>query len=94
MKTLVSGMILLALTSVGANAGSVNGYMKSNGVYVAPYTRSNSDSTVTNNYSFKGNNDPYSGSTGTNNYIHDLTSPNFNGTPNSRGVYGHSKPLY
>jgi hypothetical protein len=90
MKT---ALLSIALAMAGfsvANAGSVNGYYRSNGTYVQPSYRSNPDSTVTNNYSFKGNSDPYSGSTGSDRYTHDLTSPYFNGTPNSNGRYGHS----
>jgi hypothetical protein len=94
MKTLVTVIALLAVTATAASAGSVNGYTKSNGTYVAPYYRSAPDTTVQNNYSFKGNSDPYNGNTGTNSYSHDLTSPAFNGTPYGDGTYGHSKSLY
>lgn len=87
--------IALSLSAVGvAEAGSVKGYLRRDGTYVAPHYQSHSNGTVTDNYSFKGNANPYTGSMGTNRYTHDRTSPYFNGTPNRNGVYGHSKGLY
>ncbi|MBW6425744.1 hypothetical protein KX729_30595 [Rhizobium sp. XQZ8] len=89
MKTLIAAFCLLA-GATAANAGSVDGYFRNNGTYVAPHYRSNSNGSVTDNYSYKGNSNPYSGSTGTSKYGHDTTSPYFNGTPGSNGKYGHS----
>ena len=43
----------------------VNGYYKSNGTYVKPYYRTNSNNTVDDNYSTRGNRNPYTGSYGT-----------------------------
>src|SRR6185437_11450704 len=81
---------LIALVPVASYAGQhVNGYYRSNGTYVQPYTRSAPDSTVRNNYSFQGNTNPYTGSTGTNRYSHDQTSPHFTG-PSPSGNVGHS----
>lgn len=53
--------------SYSNNYGStyVNGYTRSNGTYVEPYHRSNSDSYKFNNYGSKGNTNPYTGSRGT-----------------------------
>lgn len=80
----------LILTCTAASAEHVNGYIRSNGTYVQGYERSDRDNTVTNNYSYQGNQNPYTGTTGTNRYEHDTTSPYFNGTPDSQGNYGHS----
>ena len=44
---------------------SVNGYVKGNGTYVAPYMRSAPDSSFTNNWSTYGNVNPYTGTEGT-----------------------------
>ncbi|HEX9512976.1 MAG TPA: hypothetical protein VF939_20945 [Puia sp.] len=68
----------------------VRGYTRSNGTYVQPYERSAPDHTVTNNYSFQGNQNPHTGAIGTNTYQHDVTSPYYNGTPDSSGQVGHS----
>ena len=39
----------------------VNGYTRSDGTYVAPYVRSSPDATLSNNWSTRGNINPYSG---------------------------------
>jgi hypothetical protein len=43
----------------------VGGYTKSDGTYVAPHYRSTPNSTVLDNYSTKGNTNPYTGKKGT-----------------------------
>ena len=67
----------------------VHGYMRSNGTYVHSYYRSSPDDTVTNNFSFKGNVNPYTGAVGTNRYIHDITSPYYE-RPDIHGRIGHN----
>jgi len=63
--------ILLALIlSVGLSFGrggsvSVRGYFRSNGTYVAPHFRSAPDGYFWNNYSAKGNVNPFTGTVGT-----------------------------
>jgi len=49
------------------------------GESVRGYNRSSPDDTVTNNYSFKGNENPHTGKVGTNSYSHDKTSPYYVG---------------
>jgi hypothetical protein len=44
---------------------SVKGHYRSNGTYVEPYTRTAPDSSTYNNYSTKGNTNPYTGKEGT-----------------------------
>lgn len=46
---------------------------------VRSYHRSSPNGTVTDNYSFKGNVNPYTGKVGTNTYKHDKTSPYYVG---------------
>lgn len=98
MKKLLQATTLafLILTSSAAVARDtyVQGYTRSNGTYVQPHYRSAPNSTVQDNYSFQGNSNPYTGSTGSNTYQHDVTSPYFNGAPNSQGNYGHSYNPY
>src|SRR5712692_4781189 len=67
--------------STSRTSGSVNvrGYMKKNGTYVAPHKRSAPDGNFNNNWSTKGNVNPYTGKEGT------KVTP-----PNGYGVYGGS----
>lgn len=67
----------------------VHGYTRSNGTYVQGHYSSNRDATVTNNYNYRGNTNPYSGSTETDRYSHDTTSPYYQG-PSQSGQSGHS----
>ena len=87
----IAVFVVLVITAVPAFAQvHVRGYTRADGTVVQPYTRSASDNTVTNNYSFEGNTNPYSGTAGTNSYPHDVTSPHFDGTPDGNGHIGHS----
>lgn len=61
----LSAGLLLCGSVVSASAGSVRGYYRSNGTYVQPHYRSNPNSTVYDNYSTKGNVNPYTGQWGT-----------------------------
>ncbi len=61
---LLIGAAFLAGTAASAQT-SVKGYTRSNGTYVAPYTRSSPNSTQRDNYSTYGNSNPYSGQKGT-----------------------------
>jgi hypothetical protein len=67
----------------------VHGYTRSNGTYVQPYHRSYGNGTVQDNYSYRENANPSTGSTGSNYYRHDATSPYYTG-PDSHGHVGHS----
>lgn len=57
------------LSAVGfADARSdqrVRGYSKKDGTYVQPYTKTSPDRTRNNNYSTRGNTNPYTGKAGT-----------------------------
>jgi hypothetical protein len=74
MKKVFTGLLLGLVLSFGAAvalptdadaATRVNGYYRSNGTYVKPYYRSDSDRSKLNNYSTKGNTNPYTGKKGT-----------------------------
>jgi hypothetical protein len=67
----------------------VHGYTRSNGTYVQSYYRSSPNNTVRDNFSYKGNVNPYTGAVGTNRYIHDRSSPYYQG-PDRHGRVGHS----
>lgn len=51
-----------------ADATYVRGYYRSNGTYVQPYHRTSPNSTYRDNYSYKGNYNPYTGKIGTKTY--------------------------
>ena len=66
MKYLLSFFLAFALimpTVVDA-ATRVSGYYKKNGTYVQPYYRSDKNSVKSDNYSCKGNINPYTGKRG------------------------------
>lgn len=63
-----AGLILSFLWVVPAIADvSVRGYTRSNGTYVAPSHRSNPNSNMNDNWSTRGNVNPYTGKFGTKN---------------------------
>lgn len=66
MKYLLSLLLLVTLiTPTFADAATrVSGYYKKNGTYVKPYYRSDSNSIKADNYSCKGNVNPYTGKRG------------------------------
>ena len=63
-KTLLFTLIATALFSMISEAKYVRVYYKKDGTYVSGYNRSSADSTKINNYSTKGNINPYTGSKG------------------------------
>lgn len=52
-------------SSRSAGAVKVKGYYRKNGTYVAPHYRSKPNSTKADNYSTKGNTNPFTGMPGT-----------------------------
>ena len=56
-------MVSLVTVSVADAAVHVNGYYRKNGTYVAPHYRSDPDGIPTNNWSYPGNTNPYTGKT-------------------------------
>jgi hypothetical protein len=54
-----------ALPAHARSSHSVSGYVKKNGTYVAPHRQTDSDSSRVNNWSSKGNFNPYTGKKGT-----------------------------
>ncbi len=63
MKTI---FCLLLLTAIAKADHYVNGYTRSNGTYVQPHMQSNSNNNAYDNYSTRGNTNPYTGTRGTN----------------------------
>jgi len=67
MRLLVLTVAALAVASTASAQVHVNGYTKRDGTYVAPHYRSSPDSNPYNNYSTRGNVNPYTGQAGTKN---------------------------
>lgn len=60
--------VFIGTASITSAATRVNGYRKSNGTYVNSYYRSDSNSYKYDNYSSKGNYNPYTGKKGYKNW--------------------------
>jgi hypothetical protein len=86
----ISSLIgVYARGSSGGGSVHVNGYYRSNGTYVAPHYRSAPDGDFSNNWSTKGNINPYTGEEGTKTI--DPNSPhNGNGTINTNSSFQDS----
>jgi hypothetical protein len=70
MKALTTLIIIIALATSAVGQKAVRGYVKRNGTYVQPHHRTNPDHTQRNNYSSKGNVNPYTGKRGTKRATH------------------------
>jgi len=68
MKKLITLALALITVSSALADVRVGGYFRSNGTYVQPHFRSSPNSTVIDNWSFKGNVNPYTGKIGTRSY--------------------------
>jgi len=78
------GLVLVAMFICSvAYAGQVRGYTRSDGTYVNSYQRSDPNPTVTDNYGYKGNVNPYTGAVGTN-YNRNSPSSAYYGTSSTR----------
>jgi len=65
MKTLILSVIFaVAMSSTIFGQTYVHGYYRSNGTYVQPHYRSSVNATNTDNWSTRGNINPYTGSSG------------------------------
>ena len=65
IKFVVIFTFITLIISAPAFARRVRGYMRSDGTYVHSYHRTNKDHSKSNNYSAKGNTNPYTGKKGT-----------------------------
>jgi len=84
MKFIKNLLLALALlVSFSSIAEYVSGYTRSNGTYVQPYYRSDRNSTVTDNYSYYGNTNPYTGNVGTDKYYDSPSSDYYTGSGSS-----------
>ncbi|MGO8969005.1 MAG: hypothetical protein ACLQDQ_05475 [Myxococcaceae bacterium] len=67
LVTLVGSQALAQSAPVNPNTVQVRGYEKKDGTYVAPHTQTAPNATKADNYSTKGNVNPYTGKKGTKN---------------------------
>ncbi len=63
----IFAILALSISTAALADTHVKGYTKSDGTYVEPYTKSSPNSTTYDNYSTKGNTNPYTGQQGTQN---------------------------
>ena len=64
-KIILALALLIAIPCVLFSQKRVRGYYRKNGTYVQSYHRTKSDGKMYNNYSTKGNVNPYTGDKGT-----------------------------
>jgi hypothetical protein len=67
-KIIISIVFALTLINTVTADVWVDGYFRSDGTYVQGHYRSSPDSSVTNNWSYSGNTNPYTGEVGSNSY--------------------------
>ena len=70
MKKILSALLVISILIIFAGSAIasdtyVKGYYRSNGTYVQPHYRTSPDNSLHNNYSTKGNVNPYTGRKGT-----------------------------
>ncbi|MGE0268601.1 MAG: hypothetical protein AB7S78_09135 [Candidatus Omnitrophota bacterium] len=70
----------MIFTSAAYAQVKVKGYYRKDGTYVQPHYRSSPNKTVRDNYSYKGNINPYTGKVGTNYYKNNPTSEYYSGS--------------
>ena len=76
---LTLGLAFIAASSAFAQTTTTNGYTRSNGTYVAPYTRTSPNSTNVDNYSTQGNKNPYTGTSGSRAQDYSAPASNYGG---------------
>ncbi len=82
-KVMLAGAFLLTLASPVLADTFVNGHFRRDGTYVAPHYRSNPDGNFSNNWSTRGNVNPYTGQWGTRQYP-GQSSPSYRGYSSPR----------
>ena len=67
MKMMIIAALAVSVASpaTAQRSHSVGGYTNSHGTYVAPHMQTNPNNTKLDNYSTKGNTNPYTGKPGT-----------------------------
>lgn len=95
MKKLVLAALVAAIFAPAVSAQvKVKGYTRSDGTYVAPHYRSSPNSSTLDNYSTKGNVNPYTGTYGTRNPSPSYGSPYTTPRSPSTSTFGSPYPIY
>lgn len=79
MKKLIITLLFIVSCVVASYAEYVNGYYRKDGTYVNGYHRTEKNDTVRDNYSHKGNYNPYTNKYGTHKDTNNRTSEYYNG---------------
>ncbi len=79
MKKLTLILLFIVSCVVASYAEYVNGYYRKDGTYVNGYHRTEKNDTVRDNYSHKGNYNPYTNEYGTHKDSNNKTSEYYNG---------------
>ncbi len=89
-KLILSCATISIASSVALADSYVNGHIRRDGTYVQPHYRSNADGNTFNNYSTRGNVNPYTGQRG---YKDPYNSGNSYGSSNNYGygLYGSQR---
>jgi len=91
MKIIIAGIVASLLLGSSALAAdhAVRGYTRADGTYVQPHMQTNPNSTTSDNYSTRGNVNPYTGVTGTK----PDTRPSYGYTPQAPALtFGVPRP--
>lgn len=64
-RIIAAGLVLAWISPAYAASHRVGGYVKRNGAYVAPHRQTNPNRSRLDNYSTRGNVNPYTGKAGT-----------------------------
>ncbi len=107
MKKLMVVLVLTLFNITVYASVYVHGYTRSNGTYVAPYYRSSPNNSVYDNWSTKGNINPYTGQEGTkypynNTYYDPVSYPGYSNsaqqypytTTNTSNIYPQNNSQY
>jgi hypothetical protein len=62
---IAAAVVVVALPAFAQSDHYVDGYTRQNGTYVPPHYQTNPDNTLTNNWSTRGNTNPFTGQAGT-----------------------------
>ena len=68
MRWFLTALLVLILSASAYADVRVRGYTRKDGTYVAPHYRSSPNNTVYDNWSYKGNTNPYTGEQGSSTY--------------------------
>lgn len=75
MRKLIAGLILASIGTAAFADTYVRGYTRRDGTYVAPHYRSDANGTTSDNWSTRGNVNPYTGQVGTRNPYGSQSTP-------------------